>query len=92
MLRNALATLFLVQCSKDHSRQETWSQFICSALACSAGHVRVYYGSQDDCNDLEINFLNYTGHQLHRAFWQELFCVIRAPPNCTFCAHANYTD
>ena len=29
---------------------------------------------------LGINCPTYTGHLLHRAFWQELFCVIRAPP------------
>ena len=34
--------------------------------------------------DFGSSFPNYTGCLLHRAFWRELFCVFRVPPQGTF--------
>ena len=50
-------------------------------------HTHVLFGkklpiTQDIC---------YTGNLLHSSCWQELFCVIRVPPNGTFCDD-NYTE
>ena len=36
-------------------------------------------------------FPNCTGYLLHRAFWQEFFRVIQAPPEGTFCERPSYT-
>ena len=48
-----------------------------------------YYRAQNDYTHTFLLFGNQfpscTGHLLHRAFWQEFFCVIWAPPCSTFC-------
>ena len=38
-------------------------------------HILIVWNSISNC----------TGHLLHRVFWQELSCVIRVPPQGTFC-------
>ena len=45
-------------------------------------HALSYFGSY---------FPKYTGHLLHKAFWEEFFCVIRAFARGTSCERANYT-
>ena len=41
-----------------------------------------------------LSFRNCTRHLLHRAFWREFLCVVRAPPWGTFClsASVNFTQ
>ena len=51
------------------------------ATVCTLGAL--YYEAQNDYTHTHTfllfgnSFANYTGHLLHKAFWQELFCVIR---------------
>ena len=35
-------------------------------------------------------FPNYTEHLLHRALWQDFYCVVRAPSLDTHCERVNY--
>ena len=46
-----------------------------------------YYRAQNDYTHFffYLRIPNYTGHLLHRAFWQEFFCVIWALPCGIFC-------
>ena len=46
--------------------------------------LNVYYRAQNDYTHIFIiwEFISphYTGHLLHRAFWQDFICLIRVPP------------
>ena len=61
---------------------------------CDSPDFQEYNGAQNDYTQtlsLGKCFPNCTGHLLHKAFWQELFCGIWAPPQGTFCEHQVHT-
>ena len=62
--------------------------FFCSVTSGSGDRPRkegCHGGGVYSFSPCGYDFSCYTGQLLHRAFWQESFCVIRPPPYGTFC-------